>query len=146
MAKAGNTIQANERQVLKKYLTRYYRAKDKRSILQGRLRALQRDLDRGGFMPPVSVPRIEAKIQQQTEAAENSVLEIMEVLELLPAESTERTILELRHIDCKTWEKIYQAAYLTRTPCFRYYNRGLDTLLGMNEVRRKLGLEEIAGG
>lgn len=94
-------------------------------------------------MPPASVQRIESKIQQQTEAAENSVLEIME---LLPVESTERTILELRHIDCKTWEKIYQAAYLTRTPCFRYYNRGLDTLLGMNEVRRKLGLEEIAGG
>ena len=146
MAKAGNTIQASERQVLKKYLTRYYRAKDKRSILQGRLRALMRDLDRWGFMPPSSVQRIEAKIQQQTEAAENSVLEIMELLELLPAESTERTILELRHIDCKTWKKIYQAAYLTRTPCFRYYNRGLDTLLGMNEVRRKLGLEEIAGG
>lgn len=146
MAKAGNTIQASERQVLKKYLTRYYRAKDKRSILQGRLRAIKRDLDKGGFMPPVSVQRIEAKIQQQTEAAENSVLEIMELLERLPADSTERTILELRHIDCKTWEKIYKAAYLTRTPCFRYYNRGLDTLLGMNEVRRKLGLEEIAGG
>lgn len=146
MAKAGNTIQANERQILKKYLTRYYRAKDKRSILQGRLRALQRDLDRGGFMPPCSVPQIEAKIQRQTEAAEKSVLEIMDLLELLPAESTERTILELRHIDCKTWEKIYRAVYLTRTPCFRYYNRGLDTLLGMSEVRRKLGLEEIAGG
>ena len=147
MAKAGNTIQASERQVLKKYLTRYYRAKDKRSILQGRLSLLRKDLPgKGGFMPPSSVQRIEAKIQQQTEAAENSVLEIMELLELLPAESTERTILELRHIDCKTWKKIYQAAYLTRTPCFRYYNRGLDTLLGMNEVRRKLGLEEIAGG
>ena len=146
MAKAGNTIQANERQVLKKYLTRYYRAKDKRSILQGRLRAIKRDLDRGGFMPPDSVQRIEAKIQQQTEAAENSVLEIMGLLERLPPDSTERTILELRHIDCKTWEKIYQATYLTRTPCFRYYNKGLDTLLGMSEVRQIIGLEEIAGG
>ena len=97
-------------------------------------------------MPPLSAPEIEAKIQRQTEAAEKSVLEIIEILELLPAESTERTILELRHIDCKTWEKIYKAVYLTRTPCFKYYNKGLDTLLGMNKVRRILGLEEKAGG
>lgn len=147
MAKTGNTIQANERRILRKYLARYYRAKDKRSILQGRLRALRNDLpDKGGFMPPSSVPEIEAKIRRQTEAAEKSVLEIIEILELLPAESTERTILELRHIDCKTWEKIYKAVYLTRTPCFKYYNKGLDTLLGMNKVRRILGLEEKAGG
>ena len=36
-----------------------------------------------GFMPPLSVPEIEAKIQQQTEAAEKSILEIIELLELL---------------------------------------------------------------
>ena len=34
MAKAGNTTQASERRILRKYLARYYRAKDKREILQ----------------------------------------------------------------------------------------------------------------
>jgi len=131
---------------LRKYLARYYRAKDKRAILEGRLRGLRTALpDKGGFMPPLSVPEIEAKIQQQMEAAEKSVLEIMGILELLPAESTERTILELRHIDCKTWAEIYRTVYLTRTPCFNYYNRGLDALLRMSEVRQILGLEERAG-
>ncbi len=147
MARTENTDRANERRILRKYLTRYYRAKDKKAILQGRLKSLRTELpDRGGFMPPCSVPEIEAKIQRQIETAEKSVLEIMGLLELLPADSTERTILELRHIDCKTWAEICRTVYLTRTPCTKYYNRGLDALLGMSEVRRILGLEEKAGG
>ena len=147
MAKAGNTKQANERRILRKYLARYYRARDKKSILQGRLKALRADLqNKGGFMPPVSVQEIELKIQRQQETAEKSVLEIIEILELLPAESTERIILELRHIDCKTWDEISRTVYLTRTPCAKYYNRGLDALLGMSEVRHILGLEKIGRG
>lgn len=147
MAKTWDTKQADERRILKKYLTRYYRAKAKREILRGRISGLRENLPgKGGFMPPLSAPEIEAKIQRQTEAAERSVLEIISILELLPAESTERTILELRHIDCKTWADIGRTVYLTRTPCTRYYNRGLDALLRTSEVRRKLGLEEIAGG
>ena len=100
----------------------------------------------GALCPPSPVQEIEAKIQRQTEAAEKSVLEIMELLERLPPDSTERTILELRHIDCKTWADISRTVYLTRTPCAKYYNRGLDALLGMSEVRQIIGLEEIAGG
>ena len=151
MAKAGNTHQANERRILRKYLARYYRAKQKRGILERRLQSLRADLPgKGGFMPPCPVeelaPEIEAKIRQQTEAAEKSVLEIINILELLPAESTERTILELRHIDCKTWAEIERTVYLTRTPCAKYYNRGLDALLRMSKVRQILGLEEKAGG
>lgn len=107
---------------------------------------MKRELDRGGFMPPSPVQEIEAKIQRQTEAAEKSVLEIMELLERLPPDSTERTILELRHIDCKNWADICDTVYLTRTPCAKYYNRGLDALLRMSKVRRTLGLEEKAGG
>lgn len=136
-----------ERKILRNYLTRYYRAKNKKAILQGRLKSLRAELpDRGGFMPPSSAPEIEAKIRQQIEAAGKSVLEIMGLLELLPADSTERTILELRHIDCKTWAEICHTVYMTRTPCAKYYNRGLDALLRMSEVRRILGLEEQAGG
>ena len=96
MAKPGNTIQASERRILRKYLARYYRAKDKREILQGRLSLLRKDLPgKGGFMPPLSVPGVEPKF---------------------------------------------------RTPCAKYYNRGLDALLRMSKVRRTLGLEERAGG
>ena len=112
MAKAGNTTQASERRILRKYLARYYIAKDKREILQGRLSLLRKDLPgKGGFMPPLSVPEI-----------------------------------EVRHIDCKNWAEICDTVYLTRTPCAKYYNRGLDALLRMSKVRRTLGLEERAGG
>lgn len=147
MSKAGNTKQANERRALKKYLSQYFKAKEKRTILLERLRRLRRDLQRdGGLYTPLSPLEIESKIHEQSEAMKKCMLEIMDVLELLPEDSTERTILELRHIDCKSWEEIYKAVYLTRTPCFRYYNRGLDALLRRNKVRQILELEEKTVG
>ncbi len=77
MARTENTDRANERRILRKYLTRYYRAKDKKAILQGRLKSLRAELpDRGGFMPPCSVPEIEAKIQRQIETAEKASLRL----------------------------------------------------------------------
>lgn len=143
----ANVTRNDERRILRKYLTRYYRAKDQKSILEGRLKALKADPSKqGGFTPPSSVREIEAKISRQMEAADKSVLEIIGLLERLPAESTERIILELRHIDCMTWAEICRTVYMTRTPCTKYYNRGLDALLAMNDVRAILGLEEKAGG
>ena len=62
--------------------------------------------------------------------------------DLLPEDATERTILELRHLDCKPWREINRTVYLTASPCFEYYNRGLDTLLSMEQVRKTLGLSQ----
>ena len=133
MAKTERT-QAAERRVLKKYLTRFFRAKEKQKTLQQRAAAIRADLG--------ETSALEARVQAQAKAAERSALEIMDILDLLPEDATERTILELRHLDCKPWQEINRAVYLTASPCFEYYNRGLDTLLSMEQVRKTLGLSQ----
>lgn len=153
-----NEITNNDIKALKKYLSRYYRAKEQKAILRDRLYSLRSEL----ACPPVSalhsgepkkhrngparkdrttaltfnVAQIEALIQKQSEAESAAILEIMQTLELLPPCSIEKTVLELRHIDCKTWTEIANAVHLTRTPCNKYYRRGLEQLLTFESVRR----------
>lgn len=136
MTKMENAALADERRILKRYLARYFRAKEKQAVLLDRMRRLRSEIESAGM-----ASEIEARIQRQSAMEEKSVLEVMDILELLSEDSTERTILELRHIDCKPWREIHRAVHLTRSPCFKYYNRGLDQLLSMREVRLKLGLE-----
>ncbi len=104
MAKAERT-QAAERRVLKKYLTRFFRAKEKQKTLQQRAAAIRADIGEASAL--------EARVKAQAKAAERSALEIMDILDLLPEDATERTILELRHLDCKPWREINKAVYLT---------------------------------
>lgn len=137
----------NERQLLKRFLSRYFRATEKKAVLEGRLKRMQSELRRpGGGEVPAGISEIEARLQRQAASAEKCALEIMDILDLLPADSVERTILELRHLDCKPWKDIHRAVYLTRSPCFTHYNRGLDQLLAMPEVRQKLKLKTDTGG
>lgn len=137
-----------ERRTLKKYLSRYFKAKSRQDILQDRLRHLQHQLHpeaEGG--DALSPSEAEARLKAQAEAAERCVLEVMDILAHLPPNSMERIILELRHLDCKPWEKIQATVYLTASPCFDYYNQGLDALLAMDTVRQTIGLPvEATGG
>ena len=133
MAKTERT-QASERRVLKKYLTRFFKAKEKQKTLQQRAEAIRADLGEASIL--------EARIHAQARAAERSALEIMDILDLLPEDAIERTILELRHLDCKPWREINRTVYLTASPCFEYYNKGLDALLSIEQVRQILGLSQ----
>ena len=69
MAKTERT-QASERRVLKKYLTRFFRAKEKQKTLQQRAAAIRADLGEASAL--------EARVQAQAKAAERSALEIMD--------------------------------------------------------------------
>lgn len=139
-------IQA-ERRILKKYLGRYYRARKQQAILQDRLQRLKREIHpEAEGDDALSPSEIEARIQAQAEAVKKSVLEVMDIIAFLPPNSTERLIMELRHLDCKPWEKIQDTVYLTATPCYTHYNKALDTLLEKPEVRRIIGLSKKATG
>lgn len=151
----GATPQINEnRRFLKRYLSQFYRAKEKQETLKRRLADLQAELRSPGISTStftvqrgkkgrpsdgaaalaLKISEIECRIQRQLEAEVQSVDNIMDVLELLPSDSTEKEILELRHIDCKSWAQIQRLVHLTRSPCFEYYNRGLDQLLAIDKV------------
>ena len=133
MSQTEMKSRADERRTLKQYLTRYYKAKERQAILQSRRSQLCRDLQQDS-----AASEIEKRIKKQEEREAKIVLEIMDVLELLPVGSTERTIMELRHIDCKPWSEIMKCVHLSRSPCFEHYNRGLDKLLQHEEVHTRL--------
>ena len=101
---AEPTTKNDTRQLLKRFLSQYFRAKQKQATLKQRLADLQAELRHPG----------------------------------ITSDSTERDILEYRHIDCKSWAEIQRLVHLTRSPCFEYYNRGLDMLLARPEARKML--------
>lgn len=129
----------NERRILKKYLTRYFQMKDRQHILDTRLGNLKKHAPALGTS---ETSEIEKRIMEQTQEAERSAIEIMDVIERLPAASTERTIMELRHLDFMAWSEINKTVHLTATPCYEYYRRGLDALLKDPQVRATIGLSE----
>jgi hypothetical protein len=135
MAELEMKTRTEERRALKNYLARYYKAREKQVRLQSRLKRLQGELRNGD---DGSLAEIEARITRQTIYEGKTVLEIMDIIDLLPADSTERTILELRHIDCRPWKDICKAVYLTRSPCYDHYNKALDKLLKHEEVQAAL--------
>ena len=127
-----------ERAALKKYLRRYYIARETQSTLEGRLRSLQYEFRKDPRAEPTeTAAEIERRISAQAEANKKCLLEIVDIIALLP-DSTERRILEMRHIDCKPWREIQETVYLTRTPCYKYYCGGLDSLLSLEAVRAVL--------
>ena len=129
----------NERQILKNFLARYYKAKKQQTILQERLLRMRSEYGSG-----IKHMEIETKIKAQNQQAQKNVRQIMDILDFLPQGSTERTIMELRHIDCKTWAQIQRAVFLTSSPCYAYYNKGLDALLAESKVRKIIGLSKKA--
>lgn len=139
MGKTENPA-VSERRILKKFLQRYYRMRKQQETLQTRLQRM-----RSEFRDNEST-EIEAKLRTQKREAKKSTLQIMEILDFLPQGSTERTIMELRHIDCKTWTQVQRAVFLTPSPCYERYNKGLDALLGIDKVRSMVGLPKNGSG
>lgn len=129
----------NERQILKKFLARYYKAKKQQSILQERLIRMRSEFDN-----ETKRSEIEARIKFQKQQAQKSIRQIIEILDILPQGAIERTIMELRHIDCKTWTQIQRTVFLTSSPCYERYNKGLDMLLAESKVRKIIGLSKKA--
>ena len=144
-----------EREAVKRYLQQYHAAKQKRRILEERRRTLSADL-RGPSTPayramPSSRPvhpdgagavvfqiaEVEERIEAQQAEMAKAVQNVMDLIDLLPVGSTERTVVEMRHIDCKPWEQIAKAVYMSRSAIFNYYNAALD-MLARNEQSGKL--------
>lgn len=154
---ADNKGILDERVLLKKYLGQYYSARNKKRQLESRLQAFRQDMvgTRGMQYSPVPhsqtnsvgdgpasmvirVVEIEEQIKSQKEEMANAMLNVMKMMDFLPADSTERTVLEYRHIDCLSWKQITREMHVTRTPCNKYYNAGLDKLLTFKKVHKIL--------
>ena len=145
-----------EREAVKRYLQQYHAAKQKKRILEERRRTLAADL-RGPSTAPAyraapsarpahpdgagavvfKIADVEERIEAQQMEMAKAVQNVMDLIDLLPVGSTERTVVEMRHIDCKPWEQIAKAVYMSRSAIFNYYNAALD-MLARNEQSGKL--------
>jgi hypothetical protein len=133
----------DERIFLKRYLSQYYRAKERQKILRERLADIRTELDPAGkngrnTSLAIKMAEIEDRIARQSEIEATAILDIMDVLEFLPQDSVEREIMEMRHIDCKPWNEIMRTIHLSRAPCFRRYSTGLEWLYTYKKVRTTL--------
>ncbi len=146
------------KQLLKEYLSQYYIQKMRKFQLNRRLREVNAELNEpiGGmnYSPtPRSVTNktgagaasilyriveIEDRIENQKENIEIAMLKVMDIMDFLSEGSIERMILELRHIDCRSWQQVMNEVNLTRNPCNEYYNKGLLKLLMFKKVRKIL--------
>ena len=146
-----------EREAVKRYLQQYHAAKQKKRILEERRRTLSADL-RGPSTPayramPSSRPvhpdgagavvfqiaEVEERIEAQQAEMAKAVQNVMDLIDLLPVGSTERTVVEMRHIDSRKWERIASEIHMSRSRVIDYYNAALDTLAGHERTREIMG-------
>lgn len=146
------------REAVKRYLQQYHTAQQKRRILEDRHRTLSSELRApaagspfrtmptskpvktdGAVSVVFRIAEVEDRIEEQREEMAKAVLHVMDLIDLLPQNSTERTVVELRHIDCMAWDKIAETIYMSRSNVFNYYNAALDTLLGYKRAKKLVG-------
>lgn len=145
-----------EREAVKGYLQQYHVARKKKKILEERHQTLTSELRAPGpgsafrTMPTSSpagrtdgavsvvfrIAEVENRIETQREEMAKAVLHVMDLIDLLPANSMERTVVELRHIDCKGWDQIAREVYLSRSAVFIHYNNALDQLLTYKRTKK----------
>lgn len=145
------------REAVKEYLQQYHMARERRRILERRHDVLARELKApvpgSAYMTmPASRPtvdsegavsvvfrlsEVEERIEAQRAAMGRAVTMVMDLIDLIPENSMERTVVELRHIDCKKWERICKEVHMSRSRVNDYYNAALDTILA-NERAQKL--------
>lgn len=144
-----------EKILLKEYLNQYYIGRKKRAQLERRLKDIQEEINTpigGRKYSPVNyggtnkigtgaasfvyrLGEIETRIENQKKRVEKALLKVMDIMDFLEENSTERMILELRFIDCKGWESIEREMSLSRRTCFNYQNKAIEQLLEFKKVR-----------
>lgn len=147
-----------DKELLKEYLNQYYSGRIKRMQLEKRLKTIQEEMNTpiGGYeYSPVNyggtnkvgpgaasfvyrMSEIETRIENQKSQVEKALLKVMDIMDFLEENSTERMILELRFIDCKSWAVIEKEMHLSRRSLFTYQDKGLEKLLTYKKVRAVL--------
>lgn len=161
--KQQTTERSVGREDVKEYLQQYHVARGQKRILEQRHDTLARELkvpaigssyrtmpttkagnNEGAVSVVFRIAEVEDRIEEQREAMGKAVLHVMDLIDLLPRNSMERTVVELRHIDCKKWERIAREAHMSRTGVINHYNAALDIIL--ENKRAKILVQESLGG
>lgn len=149
-----NNNKEDEKEELKELLLQYSKSKRRKKLLENRRMEIISEFSsplngKGYSMLPNSttnkvglgsasivmrLAEIEERINIERDIAAKEMIRVMDILDFLPRESTERAILELKYIDCKNWDYIQKAMHLSKSPCFDYLNKGIELLLQYKKV------------
>lgn len=77
---------------------------------------------------------IDVRIKEQMEKSIKILSDIMDVIDFLPENSLERTIVENRYIDRYSWGRVCRENHISRTSAIRKWKKGLYMLLEFNRV------------
>lgn len=137
------TMTDDDKALLKRYLSQYYKAKKRQDLLKDRLNRIKYELQHGCGKEPdlpltIKLSEIEDRISRQASIEAAAILDIMQVLDFLPVDSDEREVMELRHIDHKSWSEIRKTVYFSARQCHRIHESGLKILFGYKQVRQRL--------
>ena len=162
---SGKTTGAKlEREAVKRYLQQYHAAKQKKRILEERRRTLSAEL-RGPSTAPAframpsakpvhpdgagtlvfQIADVEERIEAQQSEMAKAVQNVMDLIDLLPIGSMERTVVEMRHVDSRKWERIASEVHMSRSRVIDYYNAALDTLAANEKSVEVIGLGKAQG-
>ena len=153
-----------EREAVKRYLQQYHTAKQKKRILEERRRTLSAEL-RGPSTAPAframpsakpvhpdgagalvfQIADVEERIEAQQAGMARAVQNVMDLIDLLPIRSMERTVVEMRHIDSRKWEQIASEVHMSRSRVIDYYNAALDALAANEKSVEVIGLGKAQG-
>lgn len=156
----GKTTGGASREAVKEYLQQYRTARQCKRILERRHDTLMRELKApapgstyrtmptskntdaqdGAVSVVFRLSEVEDRIEEQRKAMGRAITLVMDIIDLLPENSLERTVVELRHIDCKRWEQISQEIHMSRSRVYDYYNAALD-IIRNNERAERLVIE-----
>lgn len=137
------------RRTVKEYLQQYWVAYERKRFLERRCQVLQAELSNPSLpssfksAPAVSggqsgdgavgvvfrLAEVETRLADELLQVQQTLLTVMDLVALLPENSLQRTIVELRHIDRRSWENISRAVHFSRSRVNVYYNAALDYLL-----------------
>lgn len=151
--KSDNGLET-QKKLLKQCLGQYYNAKMKKKQLEIRLRNFRENMGGIRGMDYSPVPRsqtnkvgdgaasevirameIEDRIESQKAEMAKTMLNVMKIMDFLPTDSIERSILEYRHIDCLSWKQVCKEVHLSRSSANDYYDKGISKLLEFKKVQ-----------
>lgn len=146
----------DEAELLNQYLSQYRHCIGKKRVLENRRKEILREFDNPlGPLKLDGMPRgsnagmgcaavsfrldeIDTRIKEQINISAKILTDIMNVIDFLPENSIERSIIENRYIDRYGWERVCRENFISRTSAIRIWKRGIYRLLGFKKVKNVL--------
>ena len=144
----------DEAKFLNQYLSQYKHCIDKKKTLENRRKEIMREFDNPlGAVKVDGMPKgsscgagcaalsfrldeINTRINEQIETSAKVLTDIMNIIDFLPENSRERSIIENRYIDRYSWNRVCRENNISRTPAVRIWRQGLYMLLEFKKVKQ----------